>query len=68
MSLRDEIFEKARMTPSGDYLLPRKYSDRPDPKWDACRELVESGHARWMSPSSDYSPGIVLTGKPLTDT
>lgn len=68
MSLESEIFAAAQKSEDGHYFLTHKYDDRPEPKWDACRALVESGHARWMSSSSDYAPGIILTGKPLEPT
>lgn len=64
MTTPAEIFSKASEH-DGRYLLPRKYTDKPDPQRDACETLVESKHAVWLPWWSDYSPGIALTGRPL---
>lgn len=54
---------------NGRFLLPRRLDRRPlgtvpDPdedekNWEACRTLVENGHAIWLS-SSGMAPGIEL--------
>lgn len=55
-----EIFREAEKH-NGRFLISR-HSD--DPKHEACKKLVQSGHARWISSASNYYPGIQLTGKP----
>lgn len=69
-ALRQRIFASAEAH-DGKHLLPRrpyrpiKY-DPPtdlDREYEACDDLVASGHARWMT--GNLSPGISLTGKPL---
>lgn len=54
---------KIEFNERGQWLLPRRYG-RPgtDPEkdrlWTAAERLVAEGHARWISPSSTFYPGI----------
>lgn len=64
------IFREAELH-DGRYLLPRMFrapeetATETDHDYVACRQLVYSGHARWLSFASTFAPGIKLTGKPL---
>lgn len=63
---KEKVYAKALRAEDGKYLLPqRQPANRPSPEWVACDTLVSTGHARWISGASAYSPGIVLTGKRL---
>lgn len=58
------IFESASKH-DGRYLLPRRYpGEETGANYEACRALVLSGHAEWLSYYSCFAPGIRLTGKP----
>lgn len=50
------------------YLLPRivRKLHHTDAEYVACAGLVAGGYARWLGFTSSLSPGIRLTGKPLS--
>jgi hypothetical protein len=62
----DRIRESARLSESGQFLLPRRSSylsygnSEKDRDWEACEELVHRGEATWLSASSTHYPGIAL--------
>lgn len=68
---RAAIFASAEAH-EGRHLLARRrrrYNDLSpkselDLEYDACEDLVFSGHAHWIS--GNFAPGIRLTGKPLS--
>lgn len=68
MSMTEEAIDKEEILKvamaNGRYLLPRISGTKTE---KACRELVESGHAEWLSQNSTYYPGIRPTGKPWED-
>jgi hypothetical protein len=56
---------RAANTGGGRYLLMRRPPRGPDPElYRAARWLVDQGYARWLDWSSNFAPGIELTGKP----
>jgi hypothetical protein len=54
----DRIRQSARLSESGQFLLPRRSSflsygnSEKDRDWEACEELVHRGEATWLSASS----------------
>lgn len=62
VSTPEEVFREAGK--HGHMFLIGLHAKHGDPRYDACKSLVESGHARWLTSSSTYYPGIRLTGKP----
>ena len=60
----DQVFKRASESEDLRYLVPHKFHAGPNPRWDACNELVSGGYARWLPTEHTYWPGIVLTGKP----
>lgn len=67
--MSDEIPNKVDimriMQANGRYLIPRISGTKTE---KICQELVYSGHARWLGPSSNFAPGICPTGKPFEAT